>query len=420
MNQVMKQASLRVVLAALIVVVITMGQGIVLPILPMVVFQHNLLLNGVSSTYPMEIYGAVMALWALAVFLGGPFLGRLSDRIGREKALLVTTGLTCIGYGLSVWAILLKSLWLFLIARFICGYFSATYDIVQALAMDMSQPKQKAVYLGWLSVATSLGFVFGPMLLSLAMSGNWMHLGLATPFLLASVVSVLSLLMSVVLLWHRMPKACILRGALQRHMLWHMLLYCKMLFCDERLRRIAIGLFLLQMGWALFVLAMPIFLKAQFQFNDSMIGLYFTVMGLSSFVGVLALSIKILPVPQWRYGYVTSAVLMSVVLVQMLFFPNVMVLWLTTIIGGALNLLAYSFGSALLSEAVVVQEQGGVMGLNGAIFGLAWFLAAFLMFMMSTHTMTWFMGLGFFVILLSGLVILWPQTRKNAGFPFVS
>src|SRR5580658_5552191 len=75
----------------LVLVIDTMGAGIIFPILsPLFMTPSESILPLATSENMRQFwYGATLTSWALLMFIGAPFLGDLSDRIGRKKVLVL-------------------------------------------------------------------------------------------------------------------------------------------------------------------------------------------------------------------------------------------------------------------------------------------------------------------------------------------
>lgn len=131
-----------------------------------------------------------LALYPLGQMLGGPRLGRLSDRLGRKPVLSMALVGVAVGYGFMTLAVWLEWLWLLLLARFMTGLCSGTVAIAQAMAADISADKRKAVLFARLNIALNMGWVVGPL------AGGWLAEqsgDFGVPFLVAAAVSLLNL-----------------------------------------------------------------------------------------------------------------------------------------------------------------------------------------------------------------------------------
>ena len=104
----------------LAVFTVSVGYGVVLPLLPDLV--ERLLADSVAPSQISRHTGLLTGASALALFLGAPAWGRLSDSHGRRNLLLI--GL--LGYGVATLAFSLAgSLRTIYIQRFLSGLFAA-------------------------------------------------------------------------------------------------------------------------------------------------------------------------------------------------------------------------------------------------------------------------------------------------------
>jgi MFS family permease len=112
---------------------------------------------GLSAAEAAFLTSAMMVSWAV----GSPFVGRLSDRIGRRKPPLIA------GYALAAagWALILFStglpVWLLAGLMLLTGLFSASFNICWPLAKE-SVPLRLA---GTISGVINMGIMLGPTLL---------------------------------------------------------------------------------------------------------------------------------------------------------------------------------------------------------------------------------------------------------------
>jgi MFS family permease len=169
-----------------------MGVLIVAPLLPFV--TTRLLGAGplwrVLDSIGMGGGGMVVALlvmvFSLAQLVSAPVWGRVSDRYGRRPALMVGLGASVIGYVIFAYA---TSLELLLLCRVVQGAGGGTVGVIQAYVADATEPKDRARALGWLSAATSLGVVIGPVI------GSWsLSLGPQGPGLVAAFIASVNIL----------------------------------------------------------------------------------------------------------------------------------------------------------------------------------------------------------------------------------
>jgi MFS transporter, DHA1 family, multidrug resistance protein len=167
--------------------VVMLGFGIVIPILPFYV-EHL----GAGGT---EL-GLLVASYAVMRLICGPIWGSLSDRIGRKPVLMVGVfgyGITMILFGLAT------ELWMLFVFRALSGILSsATSPTTMAYIGDSTPEQERGRGMGILGAAVGVGTIFGPGLGGLLAGEN-----LATPFFIAGGMSFLSLL----LIWLLLPES---------------------------------------------------------------------------------------------------------------------------------------------------------------------------------------------------------------------
>jgi multidrug resistance protein len=139
--------------------------------------------------------GVLISSYALAQLISAPFWGRVSDRYGRRPALLIGLGASAIAYVIFGFAV---SLWMLLASRLVQGAGGGTVGVIQAYVADATEPRNRARSLGWLSAATSLGVMVGPLIGSL--SSRW---GPEAPGLIAASLCLVNMLFA----WRFLPES---------------------------------------------------------------------------------------------------------------------------------------------------------------------------------------------------------------------
>ena len=121
----------------------------------------------------------------IAQLVSAPLWGRVSDRYGRKPALISGLAASAIAYVVFAYA---DSLWLLFASRIIQGAGGGTVGVIQAYVSDVVEPKNRAKGLGWLSAATNVGVMLGPLLGSAASTG-----GRHAPGLIAAVLCLVNI-----------------------------------------------------------------------------------------------------------------------------------------------------------------------------------------------------------------------------------
>lgn len=167
----------------LIVCVDVLGLTIILPLLPFYA-EHF----GASPT----VVGLLVSAYALCQLIGGPLLGRISDRIGRQPMLLLSQVGTLIGFLMLAYA---DSLWVLFAARVIDGLTAGNLSIAQAYISDVTKPEERAKSFALIGIAFGLGFLVGP-----GLSGYLSQWGYQLPIFAAAGLSFTSIVATYFLL----------------------------------------------------------------------------------------------------------------------------------------------------------------------------------------------------------------------------
>jgi multidrug resistance protein len=121
----------------------------------------------------------------IAQLISAPLWGRVSDRYGRKPALIIGLSASAVAYVVFAFA---DSLWLLFVSRIIQGAGGGTVGVIQAYVSDVVEPKNRAKGLGWLSAATNVGVMIGPLIGSAA--STW---GRHAPGLIAAAVCLVNI-----------------------------------------------------------------------------------------------------------------------------------------------------------------------------------------------------------------------------------
>lgn len=149
-------------MAALLFAVFTVsvGYGVVLPLLPSLI--ERLLGAGIEAVQISRHTGLLTAVYALGLFLFAPMWGRLSDRLGRRNVLLF--GLLGFGITMLIFSFI-ESLAIMYAERFLSGMFaSAVAPVAMATIADFTAEEGRGRKLAFVSMASIIGFMLGPML----------------------------------------------------------------------------------------------------------------------------------------------------------------------------------------------------------------------------------------------------------------
>ncbi len=163
---------------------VMLGFGIVIPLLPFVARDMG------ASSLDM---GLLVSIWAAAQFLVAPRWGSFSDQAGRRPAMI----LGLLGYSLAfILMAIATQLWMLYAARLVGGLMSAsTIPSAKAYAADVTPREERGVSMGLLGAAFGLGFMLGP-----AIGGLMAPLGVRFTFFVAGAGGLITALIVYLLL----------------------------------------------------------------------------------------------------------------------------------------------------------------------------------------------------------------------------
>jgi MFS family permease len=141
------------------------GFGIILPLLPFYVDK----MGGSAETV-----GFIFMCFSLTQLLATPLLGRMSDRFGRRKVILLSlagNAAAMIAFALATKLLLLPLLF---VSRIFAGATSGNLAACQAAISDVTNEENRTEAMGRLGAGVNLGLILGPLLGStLAEIGPW-------------------------------------------------------------------------------------------------------------------------------------------------------------------------------------------------------------------------------------------------------
>jgi MFS family permease len=129
-----------------------LGFGIVIPILPYYLTEFG------ASAVTITV---LFSVFSLCAFISSPFLGALSDKIGRRPVLLISIFSTAIGWFVFASA---NSIAFLFIGRIIDGMAAGNFTTAQSYLVDIStDEKDRMSNLGIIGATFGIGFIFGPL-----------------------------------------------------------------------------------------------------------------------------------------------------------------------------------------------------------------------------------------------------------------
>lgn len=142
------------------------GLGVIIPVLPFYVQSF-----GVSDA----VVTVLFTVYALLSFISAPFLGSLSDKIGRRPVLVVSIASSAVGWLVFASA---HTIWVLFLGRIIDGIAAGNMTSAQSALADIARDdKERTVNMGLFGALFGVGFIVGP-----AIGGLLAKIGTTAPF----------------------------------------------------------------------------------------------------------------------------------------------------------------------------------------------------------------------------------------------
>jgi DHA1 family tetracycline resistance protein-like MFS transporter len=326
------------------------GYGLVVPLLPFYTRQH---------AAGAALVGVLGSLYAAMQFVGGPFLGGLSDRVGRRPVLILCLLGASFAYLLLGLA---ETLVLLFAAVVLAGAASGTLATAQAYIADSTPPERRAQGLGLIGAAFGLGLMAGP-----ALGGLLSLYSLHTPAFAASALALANATFGLLILpesllpKRRMPTPILrLNPVSQLHRVLGL----------GSIRGLLLTVFLLNLSFAGLLVNFPLFSNARFGWGATANAFFFAFVGVCAVLTQGVLIGRLQP----RLGDERLLLLgISLVALDLGLVALVPIGFLLYPVVGVLALgvgLAIPALTALISCRVSGREQGRLMGGLQAILSL--------------------------------------------------
>lgn len=344
-----RQAAISFVL--LVLMLDSLGVGLVLPVLPRVIAQFT---HGDLAAASHQ-YGLFLALYSVAQFVFAPIVGGLSDQFGRRVVILTSLAGAGLDYLLLAYAPSLG--WLFA-GRILAGMTGASFAAATAYIADITPPEKRAASFGMSGAAFGIGFVLGP-----AVGGALGNVSLQAPFLAAAALNLLNFMYGVFVLPESLAKENRRAFSLRRANPFGAMLSLGRSPATLRLTAtmtcVYLAYSLLQSTWALFT-------EARFSWSPLEIGISLMVFGLVYAIGQAAVVGRIVP----KLGEHRAAMLgLALNLAGYSAFAFTSHPWLmyALIVPFALSGIADPAIRSLFTREVGVEEQGELQGSLGSL-----------------------------------------------------
>jgi DHA1 family tetracycline resistance protein-like MFS transporter len=336
-------------------VLLVLGFGIIIPVLPGLVTQFE----GGNIAQGSNYYGTLVGVFACMQFIASPILGSLSDRFGRRKVILIALAGSAIDYVVMGFAPTMA--WMF-VARVISGATAGALATCNAYIADVTPPEKRAQGFGIVGAALGLGFVVGP-----AVGGLLGQVNIRLPFFVAAGCVASNWLYGAFVL----PESLPLEN--RRPFSWKRANPIGSLLALRRFR----GVFDLSCMYFIFQFANTIlqsiwvlYTGYRYQWSTLQVGLSLT------FIGVMAVLVqggmvrRIIAFTGERKGLVIGLIISALVMIGYGSAPHGWMIY-CLVLFGAWGGIAGPSAQSLITKHVPANEQGAVQGSLSGLTSLA-------------------------------------------------
>lgn len=314
------------------------------------------------------LLGLLMGLYGFAQLFGGPFFGRISDRYGRKRILTLSLILSFFSTILGGLSLYINSIPLIYLSRLLLGLSSGTIALAFAITSNLSDDENRAKNIGYITIGTSLGSIFGPGIGGHLSSNLLLSIfGSSTPFYLMSLLYLLAI--SLVMLAFKDTHSNSRKGTKGSQNSFFK--FNGIMGGKKHLFGLIILILLFQVSCESFFLASPILLTTQFGLTSSTISNYFILQGSIAIFTSFCLN-KILSKMFTLSSLVKSNIILLLVSYLFLLVAKSKIELLIPFIGvGVFGTLCWIHINCLLSKTANADNQGIMFGISQAIWGIA-------------------------------------------------
>ena len=325
-----------------------MGFGIVVPLLPFYAKSFQ--------AAPWQI-ALIFSAYSLGSFIGEPFWGRLSDRIGRKPVLVSTTVANCLCYGALAFAPNIATAF---IIRLIGGMMAGNGSVVQGYIADVTPVDERARLMARLGAAYNIGFILGPFIGGVLAKTSAGPIGFQIPLLVASGCGALSAL-GIFLFVQESRRSVVSRGPAKRP--WDVL---GLAVSDPVIGKLMLLTFVVGFAFTGIESTFGLWAHARFAWEPRNVGICFGVSGAASAFTNFFITGQL----SRRFGEARMlAVGMAGTVIALALMPFTNGAWSTLAIMAASSMassVAFPNAGAMMSAATDEDHQGQIMGLNNA------------------------------------------------------
>ena len=358
------------------------------------------LLGQTINLTPGTMISLGIAIYSLCAFFSAPILGRLSDKYGRKKPLILCVIGTCISYLLLL---VTQNYWWYIASRVVNGLTGGNISIIQAILADISPTaEERNKNFGLLGAIFGIGFIIGPLLGTIFMK----LANIEMIFIFGALFSAIEVI--AIALQYRETHTPDKTVKISLNLAAPFIRY----FSMKQISKYLWSYLILNTGIFLFQAVMTLAISQYFGVPGENIGYYLAIQGV-----LIAFNQGYLFSRFWTKKFTPYASIIGLHIVGMIVFimmgfvqswPVFVILWL------GISPLSSLIGAFYTTEIIAhtdKKEAGGINGILGSIGSITMIIGPLIGgFLLSTSFRT-FLGTAFFIGI--SLVIMLSQTKKS-------
>ncbi|MGO9379451.1 MAG: MFS transporter [Dissulfurispiraceae bacterium] len=251
------------IIIILTVFIDVLGLAIIIPVLPFYVESFG------ASALTLTMLFSVFSFFS---FMSAPFLGTLSDRVGRRPIIIISIISTAIGWFVFASA---HTLWVLFLGRIIDGMAAGNLPIAQSYLVDIARDeKERTTNLGIIGSVFGIAFIAGP-----AIGAALSSISHALPFYFVGAMATINVIGAFLFLpeSHKHVDKV-------RKMEFNPLRPLLTVAYDRVLRRRYISWFCFGMAFSGMQSIFALYMSQVYLFNSVMVGTIYTGMGIAIFL----------------------------------------------------------------------------------------------------------------------------------------
>ncbi|MBP9841400.1 MAG: MFS transporter [Simkaniaceae bacterium] len=389
-----------------------LGATIVFPIFAPLFLDPTYNLIGVESllSYKMILLGWFLAIYPIMQFIFSPILGDYADHSGRQKALALTTILTCIGFFTCSWSIAYHNLLFLFLGRMVMGIGAGNLSICMSALSDLSaSPAQKVKYFSYGSALAGVTFVLGPLV-----GGKLSDQTFIPFFTIASpmwIGGILAFFNTIFIFW-KFTETIKEKSHVSYDFLKGIRNF-KYVFQVKGLRSLYFVYFLYLLAWNIFFQFMPAYAVEKFHIGTSEIGDIAALMGLCWVLGSGMIAKAFHKWKNPRYALAVAFFIFAIFTHFISYFPSLLGFSALVALATAASGVIWPLCTGAISNLATEKMQGKILGLSQSVLSLTMVISAACGGYFLQFNLTLPFTLAAIALILAGLWILTHSGKHN-------